>query len=173
MLTLLKKRFEANVNRHSGFSWEDVEAKLMKSSESIKRLHWMEETGGEPDVIDYDPKTQRYLFVDCSAQSPEGRRSLCYDQEALDARKENKPKSSAQRVAYDNGVQLLTEDLYRKLQTLGEFDTKTSSWIETPEAIRKEGGALFCDRRYKTVFTYHNGADSYYSARGFRVYLWI
>lgn len=173
MLTLLKKRFEANVNRHSGLSWEDVEAKLMKSSESIKRLHWMEETGGEPDVIDYDPKTQRYLFVDCSAQSPEGRRSLCYDQEALEARKENKPKNSAQRVALDNGVQLLTEDLYRKLQTLGEFDTKTSSWIETPETIRKEGGALFCDRRYKTVFTYHNGADSYYSARGFRVYLWI
>ena len=173
MLTLLKKRFEANVNRHSGLSWEDVEAKLMKSSESIKRLHWMEETGGEPDVIDYDPKTQRYLFVDCSAQSPEGRRSLCYDQEALDARKENKPKSSAQTEAFKNGVQLLTEDHYRTLQTLGEFDTKTSSWIETPEAIRKEGGALFCDRRYKTVFTYHNGADSYYSARGFRVYLWI
>jgi hypothetical protein len=156
------------MRRHQGIAWAQAQAKLESSSEKLWSLNEMERTGGEPDLVGYDERTGEFLFVDCSDQSPEGRRSLCFDREALDSRKQNKPANSAQDMAAAMGVALLTEEQYRHLQTLGKFDTKTSSWIQTPEAIRKLGGALFCDRRYDTVFVYHNGAESYYAARGFR-----
>jgi hypothetical protein len=164
---ILKARFEKNPGRHKGLDWTKVVAKLEESPEKLVSLHEMEQTGGEPDVIGQE-KTGEYLFVDCAAESPKGRRSLCYDDEALDSRKENKPEGSALGMAAAMGVELLTEEQYRNLQKLGVFDTKTSSWIQTPAGIRKLGGALFCDRRYDTVFMYHNGAESYYAARGFR-----
>ena len=168
LLTTLKTRFEKNMNRHKDLKWDKVLAKLEKNTEKLWSLNEMERTGGEPDVVGYDTKTGEYIFYDCSPESPAGRRSLCYDRKALDARKENKPKDSALDVAASIGIELLTEEEYRELQKLGEFDLKTSSWVITPENIRKLGGAIFCDRRYNTVFTYHNGAESYYAARGFR-----
>jgi hypothetical protein len=168
LLKVLKARFETNMNRHKGLAWADVQAKLEANAEKLWTLHEMEQTGGEPDVVDHDAKTNEYIFYDCSAESPKGRRSLCYDREALEARKEHKPKDSAIGMAAAMGIELLTEEQYRKLQESGEFDTKTSSWVRTPSGIRKLGGALFCDRRYDTVFVYHNGAESYYAARGFR-----
>jgi Protein of unknown function (DUF4256) len=168
LLGTVKARFEKNPNRHKGLEWTKVQAKLEANSEKLSSLHEMERTGGEPDVVGQDQKTGEYIFYDCSAESPKGRRSLCYDREALDSRKENKPADNALDVAAAMGLELLTEEQYRALQKLGEFDTKTSSWVKTPSAIRKLGGALFCDRRYDTVFVYHNGAESYYAARGFR-----
>ena len=168
LLGTLKARFEKNMNRHKGLDWAKVQAKLEADNPKLWSLNEMETTGGEPDVVGYDKKTGEYVFYDCSAESPKGRRSICYDREALDARKENKPKDSAVDMAAAIGVELLTEEQYRELQKLGEFDLKTSSWVKTPAEIRKRGGALFCDRRYDHVFTYHNGADSYYAARGFR-----
>ena len=167
-LGVLKTRFERNMNRHKGLEWAQVQAKLEANAESLWSLNEMERTRGEPDVIGRDCKTGEYIFCDCSAESPKGRRSLCYDREALDSRKENKPENSAVDVAAAMGIELLTEEQYRALQNLGKFDTKTSSWVKTPSDIRKLGGALFCDRRYNTVFVYHNGAESYYAARGFR-----
>jgi hypothetical protein len=168
LLQILKARFEKNMNRHKGVEWAKVQAKLEANTEKLWSLNEMERTGGEPDVVGHDKKTGEYVFYDCSVESPKGRRSVCYDREALEARKENKPKDSAINMAAAMGVELLTEEQYRELQKLGEFDLKTSSWIQTPADIRKLGGALFCDRRYNTVFLYHNGADSYYAARGFR-----
>src|SRR5262245_516519 len=168
LLTALKDRFEKNMNRHKGLEWAKVQAKLEANPEKLWSLNEMESTGGEPDVVGHDKKTGAYVFYDCSAESPKGRRSICYDREALEARKENKPKDSAINMAASMGVELLTEEQYRELQKLGEFDLKTSSWVKTPADIRKLGGALFCDRRYNTVFLYHNGADSYYANRGFR-----
>lgn len=168
LLKTLKARFEKNLKRHQGLEWSKVQAKLEANPEKLWSLHEMERTGGEPDVVAHDKKTGEYIFYDCSAESPKGRRSLCYDREALDSRKEHKPKSSAVDMAAAIGIELLTEEQYRELQTLGAFDTKTSSWVRTPPAIRKLGGALFCDRRFDTVFLYHNGAESYYAARGFR-----
>jgi hypothetical protein len=168
LLRVLKDRFDKNMSRHKGLAWAKVEAKLESSAEKLWSLGEMERTGGEPDVIGYDKKADEYLFVDCSAESPKGRRSLCFDRDALEARKEFKPKNNALDVAAAMGVELLAEEQYRELQKLGEFDTKTSSWVKTPPAIRKLGGAVFCDRRYDTVFLYHNGAESYYAARGFR-----
>src|SRR3954470_8261894 len=168
LLETLKTRFEKNMNRHKGLQWADVESKLISNAEKIWSLNEMEKTGGEPDVVGQDKKTGEYIFYDCSVESPAGRRSLCYDREALDERKENKPKNSALDLAATIGIEILTEEEYRELQQLGKFDTKTSSWVKTPPAIRKLGGALFCDRRYDTVFLYHNGAESYYAARGFR-----
>lgn len=168
LLANLKARFEKNMNRHKGIAWTDVVAKLQANAGALWTLSEMERTGGEPDVVDHDQKTGEYVFYDCAAESPKGRRSLCYDREALDSRKENKPKDDAVGMAAAIGVELLTEDQYRELQKLGEFDTKTSSWVKTPSKVRKLGGALFCDRRFDTVFTYHNGAESYYAARGFR-----
>lgn len=168
LLSALKARFEKNMNRHKGLEWAKVQARLEANAEKLWSLHEMESTGGEPDVVGHDAKTGEYIFTDCSAESPKGRRSVCYDREALDARKENKPKNSALDMAAAMGIELLTEKEYRELQKLGELDTKTSSWIQTPSDIRKLGGALFCDRRYDTVFVYHNGAESYYAARGFR-----
>jgi hypothetical protein len=168
LLAALKSRFEKNAKRHSSVAWEDVLERLTASPEKLRPLAEMEATGGEPDVVGRDKKTGEFLFVDCSAETPAGRRSLCYDREALDSRKENKPQGSAAQMAAAMGVELLTEAQYRDLQKLGAFDLKTSSWIATPPAIRKLGGALFCDRRYDTVFVYHNGAQSYYAARGFR-----
>ena len=168
LLRALKARFEKNMNRHKGLEWSKIEARLEADAEKLGSLSEMERTGGEPDVVGHDKKTGEYIFYDCSAESPKGRRSICYDREALEARKENKPKDSAMNMAAAMGVELLTEEQYRELQKLGEFDTKTSSWVKTPAAIRKLGGALFCDRRYDTVFVYHNGAESYYAARGFR-----
>lgn len=168
LLHALKARFEDNMQRHKGVSWSDVEAKLLKNADALKSLAAMEASGGEPDVIGQDKKTGQILFCDCAAQSPGGRRSLCYDRAALDARKANKPEGNAVEAATEMGVELLTEDEYRALQQLGEFDTKTSSWVQTPADVRKLGGALFCDRRFGRVFTYHNGAESYYAARGFR-----
>jgi len=165
---ILKARFEKNMNRHPGLSWEKVKAKLNTANEKWWRLGEIERTGGEPDVVGYDKKMDEYIFYDCSAESPNGRRSFCYDGDALAARKENKPKNSAMDMAAAMGIEILSEEQYRELQTLGQFDTKTSSWIKTPAGIRKLGGAVFCDRRYDTVFLYHNGADSYYAARGFR-----
>ena len=162
------KRFEQNMNRHPGLEWAKVQAKLEASPEKLGSLHAMETTGGEPDVVGHDKKTGEYVFYDCSAESPKNRRSICYDHEALESRKEHKPENSAVQMAADMGVELLTEDQYRNLQKLGNFDTKTSSWIKTTPDVRKLGGALFCDRRYNTVFLYHNGAESYYAARGFR-----
>jgi Protein of unknown function (DUF4256) len=168
LLKALKARFEKNMNRHKCLGWSKVEAKVEAAGDKLPSLHEMERTGGEPDVVGHDKGTGEYIFYDCSAESPKGRRSLCYDREALEARKEHKPKDSATDVAAAMGIELLTEEQYRELQQLGEFDTKTSSWIKTPPEIRKLGGALFCDRRYDTVFVYHNGAESYYAARGFR-----
>jgi hypothetical protein len=168
LLRTLKARFEKNINRHKGLDWAQVQAKLEASTEKLRSLNEMERTGGEPDVVGHDKKTGEYVFYDCSAESPKGRRSLCYDREALQSRKEHKPKDNAIDVAAGMGIELLTEEQYRELQKLGNFDTTTSSWIKTPSAIRKLGGALFCDRRYDTVFLYHNGAPSYYAARGFR-----
>ena len=167
-LTELKTRFEKNMNRHQGLEWAKVRAKLEADAKKLWSLTEMERTGGEPDVVGQDQQTGEFVFYDCSAQSPHGRRSLCYDHEALNARKEHKPKSSAMDMAAAMGIEILTEAQYRELQTLGEFDTKTSSWVKTPPAIRARGGAIFCDRRYDHVFTYHNGAESYYAARAFR-----
>lgn len=168
LLKTLKARFEKNMHRHRGLDWSSVQARLEAHPDKIWSLSEMERTGGEPDVIGYDSETGEYLFYDCSPESPSGRRSLCYDREAREARKEHKPQSSALEMAAAMGIELLTEEEYRKLQELGEFDTKTSSWVMTPPEIRALGGALFCDRRYNHVFTYHNGAESYYAARGFR-----
>src|SRR5678815_3749188 len=168
LLSTLKARFEKHMNRHKGLEWAKVQAKLEANSEKLWSLNEMEATGGEPDVVGFDKKTGEYVFYDCSAESPKGRRSVCYDREALNARKENKPKDSAMDMAAAIGIELLTEEQYRELQKLVEFDLKTSSWVQTPSDIRKLGGALFCDRRYNQVFLYHNGADSYYAARGFR-----
>ena len=172
LLNILKARFEKNMNRHKGIEWAKVQAKLEANTEQLWSLNEMERTGGEPDVVGHDKKTGEYIFYDCSAESPKGRRSLCYDHEALESRKEHKPENSATEMAADMGIELLTEEQYRELQSRqmagGNFDTKTSSWIITPADIRKLGGALFCDCRYNTVFVYHNGAESYYAARGFR-----
>lgn len=168
LLKTLKTRFEKNRNRHEGIEWAKVQARLEAMPEKLWVLDEMEVSGGEPDVVGYDKKTGHYTFFDCSPESPKGRRSICYDQEALDSRKEHKPKNSVIGMAAEMGIELLSEEQYRELQTLGEFDTKTSSWIKTPANIRKLGGALFCDRRYDTVFLYHNGAESYYAARAFR-----
>ena len=168
LLKILKTRFDKNMSRHKGIDWAKVEAKLKAKSDKLWSLNEMEKTGGEPDVIGQDKKTGEYIFYDCSEESPKGRRSLCYDREALNSRKEFKPKDSAVDMAETIGIELLTEDEYRGLQQLGKFDLKTSSWIKTPANIRKLGGGLFCDRRYDTVFLYHNGAESYYAARGFR-----
>lgn len=168
LLRMLQTRFEANMQRHKGIAWKDVQTKLEANAAKLWSLHEMEETGGEPDVVTIEPAKGSYLFVDCAAETPKGRRSLCYDDEALEARKEHKPIGSAMDMAAAMGVELLTEDQYRALQELGEFDLKTSSWIQTPEPIRKLGGALFGDRRYDHVFIYHNGASSYYAARAFR-----
>jgi hypothetical protein len=168
LLSTLQARFEKNMKRHEGFTWAKVAAKLEASPEKVWSLHEMERSGGEPDVVGYDQQTGEFIFYDCSAESPQGRRSLCYDRAALDARKANKPANSVLDMAAELGVALLTEEEYRALQKFGDFDTKTSSWISTPADIRKRGGALFCDRRYGHVFVYHNGADSYYASRGFR-----
>jgi hypothetical protein len=168
LLRALKARFEKNMNRHQGLQWAEVQTKLEANPEKLWSLHEMERTGGEPDVVGNDKKTDEYIFFDCCADSPKGRRSVCYDREALDARKEHKPESSAMEMAAAMGIELLTEEQYRALQKLGEFDSKTSSWVKTPSDIRKLGGAIFCDYRYGTVFVYHNGAESYYAARGFR-----
>lgn len=164
----LKTRFEQNRNRHKGLDWDTVKAKLEANAAKLWSLHEMERTGGEPDVVGHEKKTGEYIFYDCSAESPKGRRSVCYDAEALESRKEHKPENSAVNMAAAMGIELLTEDQYRELQKFGNFDTKTSSWIATPSDIRKLGGALFCDRRYDTVFLYHNGAESYYAGRAFR-----
>jgi len=181
LLRTLKTRFEKNMNRHPDLEWPKVQARLDANPEKLWSLNEMEQTGGEPDVVDqsnvdhsnvdHNKKTGEHIFYDCSAESPKARRSLCYDREALDSRKENKPKGNAMDMAAAMGIELVTEDQYRKLQTLAEFDTKTSSWVKTPSNIRALGGALFCDRRFDTVFTYHNGAESYYAARGFRGWL--
>jgi hypothetical protein len=170
LLEVLKARFEKNMNRHQGLEWAAVSARLDRPAgrEKLWSLNEMERTGGEPDVVGLDIKTGEYIFYDCSAESPKGRRSICYDREALDSRKENKPGNNADDMAAEMGIELLTEEQYRELQKLGNFDTKTSSWVKTPAEIRKLGGAIFCDRRYDHVFVYHNGAESYYSARGFR-----
>ncbi len=173
LLRALKARFEKNMNRHKGLEWAKVQAKLEANAEKLWSLNEMERTGGEPDVVGHDKKTGEYIFYDCSAESPKGRRTVCYDREALESRKEHKPEDNAIDMAAAMGVELLTEEQYRELQELGDFDTKTSSWVKTPPDIRKLGGALFCDRRYNTVFVYHNGAESYYAARGFRGSLWI
>lgn len=171
LMTILKTRFEKNMNRHKNIKWEKVQKKLESDSSKLWSLNEMERTGGEPDVVDHNKKTNEYIFFDCSEETPKGRRSLCFDKEALKARKEHKPKNNAVDVAKAIGIEILTEAQYRQLQTLGEFDLKTSSWIQTPEKIRKLGGALFADRRYDTVFVYHNGASSYYAVRGFRGWL--
>src|SRR5882672_7148455 len=168
LLKALKARFEKNTDRHHGIAWDKVRARLDGKPEALRSLREMQATGGEPDVTGHDAKTGRYTFCDCSAETPAGRRSVCYDGEALESRKEHKPKSSAIEMAAAMGIDLLTEEQYRELQKLGEFDTKTSSWIRTPPEVRALGGALFCDRRYGKVFVYHNGAESYYAARGFR-----
>jgi hypothetical protein len=168
LVSVLKARFEKNMNRHAGVSWADVQAKLEANAEKLWSLDEMEQTGGEPDVVGYDKQTGEYIFYDCAAESPKGRRSICYDHEALEARKEHKPGNSAVEMAKDMGIELLGEEQYRELQKFGKFDTKTSSWIKTPADIRKLGGAIFADCRYGTIFIYHNGAESYYAARGFR-----
>lgn len=168
VLRTLKARFEKHMNRHKGLEWAEVQAKLETNAGKLWSLYEMERTGGEPDVVGHDKEKEEYIFYDCSAESPKGRRSLCYDRDALESRKANKPENSAVEMAADMGIELLTEEQYRELQKLGSFDTKTSSWVKTAENIRKLGGAIFCDRRYDTVFVYHNGAESYYAARGFR-----
>lgn len=168
LLKTLRVRFETNSGRHEGLDWATVQARLAAAPDAVSALEKMESTGGEPDVVAYDATNDKYVFCDCSAESPIGRRSLCYDREALERRKQNKPADNAIDVASRMGIEILSEDEYQRLQTLGSFDTKTSSWVATPPAIRTLGGAIFCDRRYNRVFTYHNGADSYYAARGFR-----
>jgi hypothetical protein len=168
LLILLKQRFDKNKDRHKGMDWAKVEARLKGNPSKLWSLNEMERTGGEPDVVGFDKKSGEYLFVDCSPESPKERRSVCYDRAALDARKEHKPKTSAMDMAAEMGIEIISEDQYRELQKVGQFDLKTSSWVLTPPAIRKLGGAIFCDRRYDQVFTYHNGAESYYGARGFR-----
>jgi hypothetical protein len=168
LLGALKARFEKNMNRHKGIEWAKVQAKLEANAEKLWSLNEMERTGGEPDVVGHDQKTGEYIFYDCSVETPNGRRNVCYDRDALESRKEHKPENNALDMAAAMGIELLTEEQYRELQKLGNFDAKTSSWVQTPAAIRKLGGAIFCDRRYDTVFVYHNGAESYYGARGFR-----
>lgn len=168
LLRTLKARFEKNIHRHPGLDWADVQARLEARPEKLWSLHEMERTGGEPDVVGFDRETGEYIFYDCAPESPKGRRSLCYDPAALESRKQHKPEGSAVGMAEAMGIELLTEEEYRELQKLGAFDTKTSSWVKTPPEIRKLGGAIFCDRRYNTVWTYHNGAESYYASRGFR-----
>ncbi|MEZ5426324.1 MAG: DUF4256 domain-containing protein [Pyrinomonadaceae bacterium] len=168
LLTTLKKRFEENMNRHQGVEWAKVEARLEADPEKLRSLGEMERTGGEPDVVGFDKSAGEFIFYDCSAESPKGRRSACYDREALESRKANKPQNNAVDMAAAMGIELLTEEEYRQLQKLGDFDAKTSSWVKTPSEIRTLGGALFCDRRYGRVFAYHNGAESYFAARGFR-----
>ncbi|HEY4600663.1 MAG TPA: DUF4256 domain-containing protein [Cerasibacillus sp.] len=168
LLKALKSRFDENMHRHEDFEWDHIQEKLEANTEKLWSLHEMEETGGEPDVVAYDEVNDEYIFYDCSAESPKGRRSVCYDREALESRKKHKPENSAIDMATAMGIELLTEEQYRQLQELEEFDLKTSSWVQTPAHIRKLGGAIFCDRRYDTVFMYHNGAESYYAARGFR-----
>ena len=168
LFNVLKNRFEKNKQRHTGIDWETVQDKLESNAEKLYSLHLMETTGGEPDVVGYDTATDEFIFVDCSAETPKGRRSLCYDREAWEARTEFKPKNNAVELAAEMGIELLSEDEYRELQKLGEFDLKTSSWVKTPAEIRQLGGAIFCDRRYNHVFAYHNGAESYYAVRGFR-----
>ncbi len=168
LLSILKARFEKNMNRHKGLAWDKVQARLKANPEKLWSLNEMERTGGEPDVVSQHKKTGEYTFYDCSPESPKDRRSLCYDREALDSRKENKPKNSAIDMCAAMGIEILSEEQYRELQKLGKFDTKTSSWVKTPTDIRELGGAIFCDFRYDTVFTYHNGAESYYAVRGFR-----
>lgn len=168
LLQVLKTRFEKNTKRHKGIEWADVQSRLEAHPEKLWSLQEMERTGGEPDVVHFDKKADKYTFIDCAAESPKGRRSVCYDHEALEARKEHKPENSAVQMAEDMGIELLTEEQYRDLQKVETFDTKTSSWIKTPADIRKLGGAIFCDYRYGKVFVYHNGAESYYAARGFR-----
>ena len=168
LLKALKARFEKNMNRHQGLVWAKVQSKLEANAEKLWSLNEMERTGGEPDVVGHDKRAGAYIFYDCSAESPKGRRSVCYDREALESRKEHRPKNNAVEMATAMGIELLTEEQYRELQELGDFDTKTSSWIQTPTDIRELGGALFCDRRYDHVFVYHNGAESYYGARAFR-----
>ena len=171
LLGVLKARFEKNMNRHKGLEWDNAQARLEANTEKLWSIYEMERTSGEPDVVGHDKNTGEYIFYDCSAESPKGRRSLCYDRQALESRKEHKPENSAIDLAAAMGIELLTEDEYRELQKLGNFDSKTSSWVKTPSDIRKLGGALFCDRRYNTVFLYHNGAESYYAARAFRCLL--
>lgn len=168
LLKTLKARFDKNMDRHIGLEWTHVQERLENNPEKLWSLNEMERTGGEPDVIEYAKNKDVYIFCDCSAESPKGRRSVCFDREALESRKKNKPENSAMDLAADMGIEMLTEEQYRALQKLGNFDTKTSSWVQTPAAIRARGGAVFCDRRYDTVFIYHNGAESYYAARGFR-----
>jgi hypothetical protein len=168
LLKVMKTRFEKNMNRHKGLAWDKVQDKLEAHTGKLWPLNEMEKTGGEPDVVGFDKKTSEYIFADCSEESPKGRRSVCYDKKALESRKEHKPKNNALDMAAVMGIELLTEERYRELQKLEEFDLKTSSWVKTPADVRKLGGALFCDRRYDTVFVYHNGAESYYAARGFR-----
>lgn len=168
LLNILQKRFEKNMKRHKNIEWKKIEAKLLASPEKLWSLEAMEQSGGEPDVVAQDKKTGEFIFFDCSAESPKERRSICYDGEALRSRKENKPKNSAIEMAEEMGIEILTEEEYRMLQELGDFDTKTSSWVKTPKSIREHGGAIFCDKRYHHVFMYHNGAESYYAARGFR-----
>ena len=168
LLKILQTRFEENAQRHKGLNWPEIEAKILANPQKLQALNAMEETGGEPDVVGYDKATGEYIFFDCSPESPKGRRSLCYDPEALDSRKEHKPKNSAVQMAAEMGIDLLTEAQYRELQILGAVDSKTSSWIATPPDIREKGGAIFCDYRFGHVFTYHNGAESYYASRGFR-----
>jgi hypothetical protein len=171
LLKTLKARFDKNMNRHNGLEWAKIQMKLELNIEKLWSLYEMERTGGEPDIVGFDKKTNEYIFYDCSPESPEGRRSVCYDREGLDSRKEHKPENNAIDMAAAMGIELLSEEQYRELQQLGNFDTKTSSWIKTPDKIRKPGGALFCDRRYNTVFVYHNGAQSYYGGRAFRGWL--
>lgn len=173
ILKILKERFDKNKNLHKDLVWEEIHINLEKHPDKLWSISEMERTEGEPDVIGFDKSSGRFLFVDCSPESPKGRRSICYDKAALEARKEHKPKNSAMEMAKDLGIEILNETEYRDLQELGEFDLKTSSWVLTPDDIRKKGGAIFCDRRYGKVFTYHNGADSYYAARGFRGKIWI
>ena len=168
LLQILRTRFEKNRNRHSGMEWSEVESRLRSDGGKIWSLNEMERTGGEPDVVELDKQTGEYVFYDCSPESPKGRRSVCYDQDALESRKEQKPMNSAANMASQMGISILTQEQYRELQRLGEFDVKTSSWVKTPDNIRRLGGAIFCDRRYDTVFVYHNGAESYYASRGFR-----
>jgi len=168
LINTLQVRFEKNTSRHEGLDWANVQVRLEANKEKLWSLHEMEATGGEPDVVGYDANTDEFIFYDCSAESPKGRRSLCYDREAWEARKNHKPENTAMDVAKEMGIELLTEEQYRQLQELGKFDLKTSSWVQTPDNIRKLGGAIFCDRRYDMVFMYHNGAESYYAARGFR-----
>lgn len=168
LLNILSERFAKNMDRHSALKWTDVLTKLQSNPEKLWSLNEMEKTGGEPDVVGYDETTNEYIFIDCASESPKGRRSICYDRQALNTRKEHKPQNDAISMSADMGIEILTEEQYRELQKLGKFDTKTSSWVLTPSEIRKFGGAIFCDRRYDHVFTYHNGAESYYASRGFR-----